>query len=70
MCDVKVADAGIKRHRLVLAGFVAQGTSLRRWCLDNGIAPQNAHKALSGSWTGKRASEVIASIVKASGDVR
>ena len=35
-------------HLNVRAGFVAQGTSLGRWCRDHGVRRQNAEKALKG----------------------
>lgn len=36
----------------VRAGFVAKGTSLRAWCLANGVKPQNARLCLFGCWDG------------------
>ena len=42
----------------VRAGFVRQGTSLRQWCLANGIKRQNARKAMTGEWKGPRGLEV------------
>lgn len=52
--------------RLILAGFVAQGTSLRAWCLTNGVKPQNAHLALTKRWTGPKATALVEQIVQAS----
>ncbi|MBE2293977.1 MAG: hypothetical protein IAF00_03470 [Phycisphaerales bacterium] len=51
----------------VRAGFVRQGTSLRQWCLANGIKRQNARKALLGDWKGPRGLEVRELLLKASG---
>lgn len=62
-------DGQDKNHTLlcVRAGFTALGTSLHAWCKANGIAPQNAHKALTGDWTGPKASALIKRMKDASG---
>ena len=52
-------------HLNVRAGFVAQGTSLGRWCRDHGIRRQNAEKALNGVWTGPGARKLCARLVEA-----
>lgn len=54
-------------HLNVRAGFVAQGTSLGRWCRDRGIRRQNAEKALQGVWTGPGARKLCARLVEAAG---
>ncbi len=51
----------------VKAGFVAQHTSLRRYCIEHGIYRQNARDALLGIWTGDKANEVCELLIKASG---
>ncbi len=59
-------EQSIERQRMVKAGFVSQGTSLHAWCKSNGVAPQNAHKALKGDWSGPKAAALVDAIVKAS----
>ena len=54
-------------HLNVRAGFVAQGTSLGRWCRDNGVRRQNAEKALKGVWIGPGARRLCARLVEAAG---
>lgn len=63
-----VSSVTQKGHTLVQvrAGFVAQGTSLHAWCKQNGIDTQNARKALTGQWTGPKASLLCARLVAAS----
>jgi len=56
-----------KRSRQVKAGFIMQGTTLHAWCLQNGIAPQNAGKALKGDWKGPKATLLVSRILDAAG---
>lgn len=56
-----------ERNRQVKAHFVLQGSSLHAWCLANGVAPQNASKALSGKWRGPKATALIQKILEAAG---
>ena len=44
-----------------------QGTSLNVWCKGQGMARQNADKALFGQWKGPSASEPVKRILAASG---
>jgi lambda repressor-like predicted transcriptional regulator len=67
MYSVNIADDTFRRHRRILAGFIAKGTSLSAWCRENGVKSQNAHRALRGQWTGRKAQELVAEIVKFSG---
>lgn len=64
-----VADKNLELHNKasILAGFVLQGSSLRAWCIANDVQPQNAHKALSGTWRGPKATELVHRIRTASG---
>lgn len=39
----------------VRAALVARGSSLHRWCLENGVDTSNARLALSGRWDGPKA---------------
>ena len=38
----------------VRAGFIARGTSLHKWCDEQGIKPSNARIALIGGWDGPK----------------
>ena len=49
------------------AGFVAQGTTLSRWCRENGVRRQNAQQALIGSWDGPKARVLRHRLIEASG---
>lgn len=39
----------------VRAGFIRQGTSLRKWCRINGVDPGYAHKVVAGRTNGPAA---------------
>ena len=54
-------------HRQVRAGFIAQGTSLNKWCEENSILPSNARDVLIGRWNGPKGQELRSKIAKASG---
>jgi lambda repressor-like predicted transcriptional regulator len=42
----------------IRAGFVSKGTSLHKWCKQNGYHRQNAYAAIMGEWVGDKASEL------------
>lgn len=67
MHSENIADATFRRHRRILAGFIAKGTSLSALCRENGVKSQNAHRALRRQWKGPKASDLVAEIVKCSG---
>jgi hypothetical protein len=54
-------------HLKVRAGFVARGTSLKRWCIDQAITPSNARDALIGRWNGPKGVALRNRLIKASG---
>lgn len=54
-------------HLQVRAGFVTQGSSLKRWCREQGITPSNARDALIGRWNGPKGQALRRKVVKASG---
>lgn len=60
-------DPSLDLHRQVRAGFVSQGTSLKRWCLDQKITPSNARDALIGRWNGPKGLALRKRLIKASG---
>lgn len=49
----------------VKAGFLLQGTSLHRWCIDNDVKRQNAAQALKGLWKGPKSQELCERLVNA-----
>ncbi|EAQ65839.1 hypothetical protein MED121_01470 [Marinomonas sp. MED121] len=54
-------------YNKVKAGFILQGSSLARWCLDNDVARQNAAQALKGIWAGPKSSELKQRILDSAG---
>lgn len=65
MTDANLPENIKQRHRLVRAGFTAQGTSFQAWCVQEGITRPNADKALLQQWKGPKASELVARILEA-----
>lgn len=65
MSNVNIAQDIRERHRLVRAGFIAQGTSLQAWCNQEGVTRQNADKALKEQWKGPKASLLVSRILQA-----
>ena len=65
MSDVNLYEKLRQRHRLVRAGFVAQGSSLQAWCIQQGFKRQNVDKALMTEWTGPKATSVLAQVLEA-----
>ena len=65
MSDVNIAEELRHRHRLVRAGFIAQGSSFQAWCVREGVTRQNAGKALMNQWKGPKASALVARILEA-----
>ncbi|MGO2233490.1 MAG: hypothetical protein ACTH5B_05405 [Marinomonas sp.] len=57
----------IELYTRVKAGFILQGSSLGRWCLNNGVSRQNAAQALKGIWNGPKSTALKELIVAASG---
>lgn len=49
-----------KIYALIRAGFVAQGTSLNRFCQEHGFGRQNARHACLGTWKGPKGKEALA----------
>ena len=47
--------------------FIAQGTSLNRWCEANGVKRQNARKALTGEWAGPKGQAMRQRLLHAAG---
>lgn len=54
----------------VRSAFIAQGTSLNAWCLENDLHLQNVRAAFMGSWRGEKASRLVDRVVAASGVTR
>lgn len=51
----------------IRAGFVTKGTSLNKWCKQNGYHRQNAYAAIMGEWTGEKATELCNLLIVESG---
>lgn len=51
----------------VRAAFVARGTSLNRWCLENGVSRGYAVQVLRGFWPGAKGRALRAKIIRAAG---
>ena len=52
--------------RSVRAGFVMQGSTIARWCKDNGITRSYAYRALRGDTNGAGAADLRGKLVRAS----
>ena len=62
-----IADSLLERHKRVRAAFVEHGSSLHAWCKREGVKPANAYKAMTGQWTGLKATALVNRILAASG---
>lgn len=51
----------------IRAGFVSKGTSLNKWCKQNGYHRQNAYAAIMGEWSGEKAAELCNLLMVESG---
>lgn len=49
-----------KTYALIRAGFVAQGTSLNKFCQERGLSRQNARHACLGTWKGTKGKDFLA----------
>jgi hypothetical protein len=65
MLHVNADEDYYQRHRLVRAGVIAQGTRFKEWCDREGIALQNADKALLNEWKGPKTAEPVVRILEA-----
>ena len=54
-------------YNQVRAGFIGQGSSLTKWCRNNGIKPQNAIHCLMGTWDGPKGKALRAELISESG---
>ena len=57
----------IELYNRVRGAFVAKGSSLKRWCQENGTHPSNARSALTGNWNGPRGQEMRRRLIKEAG---
>lgn len=69
---MSVSDKKMDDHSLVKvrAGFVAGGSSLHRWCRENGEDTSNARRAVLGTWKGLKASQLRERLLRAAGLTR
>lgn len=56
-------------YRAVRAGFVAQGTTLNKWCIAKGVNRQTVDKALKGERRSKRSQAIIDELIAAALEV-
>lgn len=54
-------------YNQVRAGFIMKGSSLSKWCSENGFKHQNALHCLVGSWNGPKAKSLRNKMVCESG---
>ena len=52
-------------YRAVRAGFIANGSSLNRWCMDEALTRQTVEKALRGERTTLAALRIVEKAAKA-----
>jgi len=58
---------GLELVRAVRAGFTAKGTTMGRWCRENGLHDQNARAALLGGWNGPKGRALRERLIAAAG---
>lgn len=51
----------------VRIGFISNGTSFSRWCIENQINRPNARLCIMGAWDGPKSRQLRERIVKAAG---
>jgi|GEM_PF-1171117 len=51
----------------IKAGFISKGTSLNKWCKQNGYHRQNAAAAIKGDWVGEKATLLCNLLIVESG---
>ena len=54
-------------YTAIRAGFVSKGTSLNKWCKQNGYHRQNAYAAVMGIWKGEKATQFLDLLLSESG---
>lgn len=60
-------DNGRNLYLQVRVAFLTKGSSLHAWCHANQVAMPNARAAFLGTWSGPKASQLVARIMKAAG---
>ncbi|CAK6715499.1 conserved hypothetical protein (fragment) [Vibrio harveyi] len=63
--DINNQDSDL--YTKVKAGFLLRGTSLHRWCIDNGVKRQAAAQALKGIWNGPKSTDLKQKLIEAAG---
>lgn len=62
---MRTIEPGMALLREVRIGFIRQGTTLARWCDENGIKRTNARTTLVGLWNGPKGKAVRSKILRA-----
>lgn len=63
----ELPQPGPELVRTVRAGFVLKGSTLGRWCRENGLYLQHIRLALLGGWDGPKGRAARARVVAAAG---
>lgn len=62
---MKKFEPGLSLIREVRIGFIRQGTTLAKWCEENGVKRSNARTSLVGLWNGPKGQALRARIIVA-----
>lgn len=65
-CMKTIVAPSEKTYSLVKAGFIAQGTTLNKWCQSQGIFRQYARIACLGQRNGPKATALLERLLEAS----
>lgn len=63
-------EPGLELVRQVRTHFILRGTTLTRWCRENGLQIANARMALYGSWNGPKGKALRTRILRGAGVVK
>lgn len=63
---MRTPSPGPELNLEIRVGFIRQGTTLTRWCKDNGLRISNVRDAILGSWDGPKGKAIRAQVAKAS----
>lgn len=55
LVDSDELQPGPNLYAVIRARLITKGTTLNRWCQQNGVAHANARLALLGKWNGPKA---------------
>lgn len=67
MGNFDMQHTGRELYQKVRGKLVIKGTTLNRWCIENGVTRQWAEKALKGERKGNASRELVKRIVEVAG---